>query len=285
MNTLLLHVDEPVLNVAVRRFLIAVIVSICPSLAPAQSANDAKARKAEADKMIGEESVAYKIALAADDRNLSLHPVPVKSWTNDLNGEFYGSVFIWTLDGRPQVVGSLYRSYTPFNYFAAELQSLSEHELLAAKDEQAVWQPPAGVKFQSVPDGATPSQSHPVRLIQMRSLARLFAGQLTDEDKVRRTLQISPQPLYRYDKTPANLLDGAMFSLVNGTDPEVLLLIEARRTADGFQWQYALARLCVSELQVTYNGQKVWSAAPLEWPYTRLREPYTIIRRDFDAAK
>ena len=93
-----------------------------------------------------------------------------------------------------------------------------------------------------------------------------------------------PQPLYRFEKTSSDLLDGALFSLVNGTDPEVLLLIEARRTANGFQWQYALARLSTRELQVTYDGQKVWSVAPLEWPHTRLREPYTVIRREFDEA-
>jgi hypothetical protein len=93
------------------------------------------------------------------------------------------------------------------------------------------------------------------------------------------------KPLYRYEKTPSNLLDGALFSLVSGTDPEVLLLIEARRTAGELQWQYALARLSIMELRVTYDGQTVWSAALVQKPYTRLREPYTIIQRDFDAAE
>jgi len=43
-----------------------------------------------------------------------------------------------------------------------------------------------------------------------------------------------------------------------GTDPEVLLLLEARRSSDKFHWQYGLARMNDCGMTVSYKDQEVW---------------------------
>lgn len=268
------------------RLFATVVVAVYSTAALAQVANEGKARNAAARQMAHDAARAYTFSLTNGRKaELSLLARPVQYWTNDVNGEFHGSVFLWTLDGRPQVVGSLYRSYTPYSYFAVELQSLCEQKLSAAKDGKVVWQPPAGVTFRSLAGGEPPTAAAVGRNRQMKSLARRFVGELTDLEKVKRQLQVLPQPLYRYENTPPNLLDGAIFSLGDGTDPEVLLLLEARRTAGEFQWQYALARLSIMQLHVSYDGQTVWSADSVTSPYEKPREPYTIIQRDMDASQ
>lgn len=249
----------------------------------AQIATEQQVRQAEARELAGKESAKFSISLNDDrKRKLVLNNHPVQFWTNDVNGEFYGSVFLWMLDGRPQVVGSLYRSYSPYNYFAAELQSLSEHELSAVEGGEVVWQPPVGVSFRTLTGREPPMTTALARGRQMKTLARRFTGELIDLEKVARPLQVLPQPLYRYENTPPSLLDGAVFSLGSGTDPEVLLLIEARRNADAFQWQYALARLSIMQLRVHYDDQPVWSADVVEWPYEKPRESYTILRKEYE---
>jgi hypothetical protein len=50
-------------------------------------------------------------------------------------------------------------------------------------------------------------------------------------------------PLYRYEKPPGDVLEGAVFAFVLGTDPELLLVLEARRDEGATVWQYALARM------------------------------------------
>jgi phytoene dehydrogenase-like protein len=55
-----------------------------------------------------------------------------------------------------------------------------------------------------------------------------------------------------------SVLDGAVFAFVEGTDPEVILLIEARRQDDGYQWQYACARFSDFRLSVRYRDAEVW---------------------------
>ena len=53
-------------------------------------------------------------------------------------------------------------------------------------------------------------------------------------------LRLLPKPLYRYESTDPEVLDGAVFALVSsaGTDPEIILLIEARKTPEGPRWVF-----------------------------------------------
>ena len=81
-----------------------------------------------------------------------------------------------------------------------------------------------------------------------------------------------PQPLYRYESTDPDLLDGALFTYVTsaGTDPEALLLIEARKPSpnDSPIWHYAIARFTDLQLSVAHKGNEV-----LTFPLIPLNSP------------
>ena len=66
------------------------------------------------------------------------------------------------------------------------------------------------------------------------------------------------KPVYRYEaeKDSADLLDGALFVFVRGTDPDVWLLLEAVLTAGqpAAKWQFAVARMNSIEITVEHNG-------------------------------
>ena len=47
--------------------------------------------------------------------------------------------------------------------------------------------------------------------------------------------------------------------LANGTDPEILLLIEARKENGVFTWQYAAGRFSDRKLRLNLDDQEVWS--------------------------
>jgi hypothetical protein len=73
------------------------------------------------------------------------------------------------------------------------------------------------------------------------------------------------------------VIDGALFAYVPTTDPEVFLMIEARETKDGLQWQYAFAPMSVYGLRGMCNGRVVWSL-----DFRRSGEPTgTFHLRDF----
>ncbi len=89
------------------------------------------------------------------------------------------------------------------------------------------------------------------------------------------------QPVFRYAAAneQSDDIDGALFAFVEGTDPEVLLLIEATKEGNGV-WQFGLARTNRDTLQVTYRGDAIWSAPKIDDVMGREREPYAPFKLD-----
>ena len=57
---------------------------------------------------------------------------------------------------------------------------------------------------------------------------------------------------------------GAIFTFVNGTDPDVLLVLEA--AGDAPAWRFACVRLNNIAQTATRRGKTVWSCEQLTWP-------------------
>jgi|SRR5579863_6393813 len=143
------------------------------------------------------------------------------------------------------------------------MHSLSLAGLSAERDGVLRWQPTkAGIALNDVPDAPSPAESAPRRLQQMRTLAGGFSAQLDDlrtsAKGERQELRLLAQPLYRYPAGEGELLDGALFAIVMGTDPEVFLLLEARRASEKITWQYGLARMNDCAMTVSYKDHEVW---------------------------
>ena len=120
----------------------------------------------------------------------------------------------------------------------------------------------------------------------MRALARDFSAETQDDKEQHWDLRLLPQPLYRYESTDPDVLDGAVFAFVTsaGTDPEAILVLEARKPAGGGEpvWHYAVARFTDLNLWVRHKGTVVFTAVliPLQldrpgWqvPLPRLQGP------------
>jgi len=189
---------------------------------------------------------------------------PVYLWTNPLPrfGFQHGSVFVWVHEGRPLVVGSIFGHPVDLKRrrLIHEFHSLTPTMLSAVcHDEQAnVWKPKVALELKPLPGAPAPEATPTRRLIQIRSLAREFSGHTIDHRNERWQLRLLAQPLYRYENPRGDVIDGALLALVTdaGTDPEVLLLLEARK--DG--WHYALLRFCDASAWVSHKDKEVWTA-------------------------
>jgi hypothetical protein len=270
-------------------FILLVVSSTCAWAQPPPAATsspdnkDEAARASEAATLTRKAEKAYKITLQGDGKAaLTLEPKPLLQWSNPVLGSFHGSVFVWTAAGRPEVVASIYKKYVPPpHHLGVEFHSLAAGPLSAERDGHPEWFPEsAGVNLKPIPDAAAPADSSAQRLRELRALAREFSAAKTDRKDVTRALRLLTQPIYRYQSTDPNLLDGALFAFVEGTDPEVFLLIEARRDGKGYAWQFAPARMNSIALRVSHRGREVWSVPTI--PYQQAfnpREPYTLIIR------
>jgi hypothetical protein len=224
-------------------------------------------------KLIEAELPKWKLGSDDRQRGLNLETKPILRWTNPGVGRVYGDVYVWTRGGRPEAVISFYKAWQPKYEFTAEMHSLSLNEVSAERDGVLLWHPQkAGITLHSVPDAAKPAESALRRLQQMRELAGRFSARLVDQrinlEGEGQELRLLTQPLYRYQSTDKEVLDGALFGIVLGTDPEVFLLIEARQSGDSRTWQYGLARMNTDPITVTYMDKEVWHVekAPYRGP-------------------
>jgi hypothetical protein len=223
----------------------------------------------------------YRIATDNErPKDLVLTQEPVLRWTNPLRGTVGGAVFVWVADGRPEVVASIYRYPVDGGTEEEnEFQSLATTGLTASLDGRAVWVPNTpGISFAPIPDAPKPAATSGERLRQMGALAREFHAFFNTADD-NSELRLLPKPLLRYETKRPDLPDGALFAYVLTTDPEVLLLIEARVVGGAPVWHYGLARMSMVNLRVHHKDRDVWKA---EWasdlrnpsnPYFSIRGP------------
>ena len=165
-------------------------------------------------------------------QKLDLRREPVMRWTSE--SDYNGDVYVWTYGGAAKVVGCIFSGPRDTTNRAVmhEFHSLAPEPLHGDK-RGAGWMPQeSGLKFEPIPDAPEPAATPSRRLTQMRDLARRFTAQV-GRGGVRSEMRLLPQPIYRSEVADptAPVGDGAVFTFVwsAGTDPEVLLVIEARQ--------------------------------------------------------
>jgi hypothetical protein len=233
---------------------------------PAQPEAEA-ARKRQLEEFAAD-AARYEITLdeitlaTPQPTRLALFAQPVLNWD--------GSAFVWLKDGRPEVIGALWKTTnarTGRLEYGHAFHSLSDSPLTATFKEQRIWSPrTAGLEFRPV-DGADPAAADARRrLVQLRSLAREFS--VVQWKGGRAQLRMLTQPIYRYEPTAGITKDGAIFAFTNtefGTDPDSLLLLEARQADDKLRWEYAFARFYYTELSGNHRDKEVWRVEDT-WP-------------------
>ena len=95
----------------------------------------------------------------------------------------------------------------------------------------------------------------------MRQIASRFdAHQFWEE---RFELRLLPNPIYRYGKDSERIIDGGVFALVHGTNPEVFLLVEAHAADDGSaRWKVGFGSLAGAKCVVQLDGKEFWTCPP-----------------------
>jgi hypothetical protein len=211
---------------------------------------------------------AYSLAVeTAPDKPLELKKEPIFEWLNAARGDTQGVVFLWLRDGRPAALGNIFSHphyKLPGRQIRHELHALDPEKLIVKRDEYNQWRPEAGLARKELPDAAPPAAAAASRLVQMRRLAQEFTGHSFDYEKKRWELRLLPTPLCRYPTAKTGVIDGALFALMSsaGTDPEVLLLIEAREDGGKLRWEHACGRFSDWELHVQRKGQEIYASVP-----------------------
>lgn len=144
------------------------------------------------------------------------------------------------------------------------------------RESTIVWEPPtSGLTFTELQGVRAPASSLVTRLLQMNAIARRFRADFSPHTKPNEftRLRLLSKALFRYDSENSSVVDGAVYGFVDATDPELLLVIEARRTENGTTWVYAPTRSRHDHLRLYLSDELVWEAPRLAPPWENIRDP------------
>jgi len=177
---------------------------------------------------------------------LDLHSRSLLNWSNAERGADVGAVFLWTRQGRPQLIACAFGRDRTLRH---EFHSLSEVSLTGQRDGNEIHRFDPGLSWQKLPDAPAAAKERPLRLAQMRRQAQRFRVVMGIRDAAE--MRLLTQPVFR---SPADSdEDIGLFVFVQGTDPECVLQFQV--TAEGM-WQYAITRQTKWPLRVELDGKQ-----------------------------
>jgi hypothetical protein len=205
-----------------------------------------------------------------------IRPTPLFRYDDETRGYVDGTIWRLGESGRPLaiVTAELHPKYLGGGpRIVYDFLSLTDRPFSARSPDVAGWRPGASaVAMKTLEGGPLPADKAAARLTQIKQLARRFSGtQVVQElDETSVELRLLPREIDRYSPAPHGSSDGAIFLLVNGRNPALLLIIET----DGEAWHYGIGRLSApSTLQVRLDGALIWDQprfTSFDWP-----QPYT----------
>ncbi len=208
---------------------------------------------------------------------LTVVPEPLLRFTNPVSGLQDGAFLVWQSEtGRPMVGAQVF--LTNEDLWIHEFQSLATVPLKVTRDETSIWEPNrAGVEVKLVPDAPAPAARPVQRLVQMRQIANRFS--VADEFEGRKQtdkLRLMAKPLVRFGADGTDTIDGTLFVHAHGTDPELMIVIEALKVNGEYRWHYSLSPMTGYALEAMLDDEPVWEVAWRQPPYDST-EPFMAL--------
>ena len=158
---------------------------------------------------------------------------PVFLWSQPVRHGQIGAVYLWLEhDGRPAALGTIFAWRLPPQPWEVmhEFHSLALQPLQLDFRGRTVWAPTEpGLQWQPFADETEVATSQQRQSAQIRQLARQFRAHTVTLEKDKWELRLISRPLHEYATGEGESVKcGAVFAMSQGTDPELILVIEAR---------------------------------------------------------
>src|SRR5262245_25585889 len=216
-----------------------------------------------AQKVISE----IEVEMLADDAwsKISRMEKPLLYYGDSTRENDRGSVWGWGEKGRPVALLEIYQNVNDRTRWVYTICNTSGGKLRVTGGGSPWWRPnESACELKDIPGAPTPAADAAQRQRQLKLLAQKFTGhQFWDPNNSRFELRRLERPLHTYRDEAGGLLDGGLFTLANGTNPEILLFIEARvdpKDRSKSAWQFTVGRLAHAELHLEYDGKEIFNA-------------------------
>lgn len=204
-----------------------------------------------------------QLRLGAELDVLRVAENPVFRYSDAARETIDGTLWLWERASEPLALLCLFREPREGFEWNYELVLLSDGPLHVSGRRDWSWRPVRKAREWRALEGPAAAARDEARLVQLKGLARQFtATEHLDGETYR--LRLLPNPVHRYSRPDAGVTDGAMFLFAYGTNPEIVMQVEAVDESPG--WRVAFAQLAAADLTVTLDETAVWDAERvLEW--------------------
>jgi hypothetical protein len=190
-----------------------------------------------------------------------LVPKPVLNWDDIERGHYYGTLWVWGEKGRPLAIIEMFTvnlEKKVTGWPSNVVHSLST-DLIRPEGTSWDWAPEKpGLELKKLVGVPEPAATSKFRRIQMRTLAKRFTSDETYQG--RHELRLLPTAVHLYDSADDGILEGGVFAFVHGgTNPELMLIVEAIEKDNEKYWQFGCARLTHGSVRVNFDGKEVWT--------------------------
>lgn len=213
------------------------------------------------------------VASAANGTAPTRSAEPLLRYTDNTRLTSDSTLWLWGATGRPLAIVAIehYPKNPDMKHWLCEVASLSDEPISVAYGSDIDWTASKpGLELAALEGAPVPAGQPSARLTQIKQLQRRFSAHEKEGTEGRLELRLLAKPLHRYQDVEAGIVDGAIVAFVNGTNPEVLLVIEARKTGQGApEWQFGLVQMTGAAVSAELDGREIWTRQEANPPARR----------------
>jgi hypothetical protein len=232
------------------------VASEAADAGPAPAAEQQRAQRLEQMSVLARST---HVRYQKGSRELVLRDSPVFRYDDQPRRFLDATVWVWTDDGRPvafeKVEAMPGQWQFCFTSLATDLLDVSwtgNHRYRSSK---------AGIDMRLLPDAHDVPARSSRRSLELRNLAREFSARIVvDRAGNSEEMRLLSTPIFEYTDPQSNLLSGAVFGFAtNGTNPDLLLVLEARTEPEqgASRWHYAAARMTIGGVTLKHRETTV----------------------------
>jgi hypothetical protein len=207
------------------------------------------------------------------DATVKLLDKPVLRYADETRQTLESAMWIWSGGGRPTAVLAIefHPDHPAGPQWLFEIASLSTRAIAVERGEELQWTGKGpGLAFRRLESAEPVADKATKRLSQMKELCRRFTAHEQASKEGRIELRLLTSPLHRYSATDQDVVDGAIFGFCSGTNPEVLLVLEAQRPRDAAAaWHYALVQWSGEPVTAHLDEEQVFERGEVYPPAVR----------------
>jgi hypothetical protein len=214
-----------------------------------------------------------KIELAGSKRGPDLVKSPVFRYDDQPRRFIDATMWVWTHEGRPVALQKVEAKYFPSTgdpQWGFCFTSVSRDRLSVAfpADNRTFRSTEPGIAMRPLDGAPAVGRGAVQRKRQARELVREFSARVLMDPKnnITQEMRLLTTPIFEYSDSKSQEFAGAIYGFAaNGTNPDLLVLLEVGGEASRPAWHFAPARMTSGGVTLKYDDAKVWEVPWVNW--------------------